>query len=70
MTLCEVVSPSLELEIKNDAKKEKSDLNFESKREEFVNNAVKIEEPTVTLKTKQPMVSKSAAQIVHEQHGK
>ncbi|XP_074571951.1 replication protein A 70 kDa DNA-binding subunit B-like isoform X2 [Curcuma longa] len=48
VTKCEVVSPSLELEIKNDAKKEKPDMNLESKQEVF---------------------SKSAAQIVHEQHG-
>ncbi|KAG6474057.1 hypothetical protein ZIOFF_067981 [Zingiber officinale] len=69
VTKCEVVSPSLELEIQNDVKKEKPDMSLESKQEEFVNNAVKIEAPMVTLKSKQPMVSKSAAQIVHEQHG-
>lgn len=69
MTKCEVVSRSLDMEIISDIKKEESETSLICKQEAIANNDVKME-PGITLKPKQATVTKSAAQIVHEQHGK
>lgn len=54
VTKCEVVSPALEMEIKS----------------EISTSEVQREQVGIILKPKQEMVTKSAAQIVHEQNGK
>ncbi|KAK1273384.1 hypothetical protein QJS04_geneDACA008000 [Acorus gramineus] len=55
VTKCEVVSPSLETEIKSEVKIDETGIVLKPKHEMIV-------------KPKQEMVSKSAAQIVHEQN--
>ncbi|XWS37265.1 hypothetical protein CRYUN_Cryun19dG0028600 [Craigia yunnanensis] len=68
VTKCEVVSPALEMEIKAEVKTEESDIVLKKpKLENEINNEVKTEGAVIILKPKQEMVSKSAAQIVHEQ---
>ncbi len=57
VTKCEVVSPSVEMEIKTEVKKEESQSD------------VKKEESAILLMPKQEIVAKSAAQIVNEQRG-
>lgn len=67
MTKCEVVSPSLETEIKSEAKEERSQSDV--KKEEY-KSEVKKEESSILLMPKREIVAKSAAQIVNEQRGK
>ncbi|WOL17668.1 replication protein A 70 kDa DNA-binding subunit B-like [Canna indica] len=69
VTKCEVVSASLEMEIKSEAKKESFETILKPKQETLDIGDVKMEDPGITLKTKQGMMTKSAAQIVHEQRG-
>ncbi|KAG1341942.1 hypothetical protein COCNU_05G001710 [Cocos nucifera] len=57
VTKCEVVSPSLEMEIKSDVEKVESGILLKPQKDE----------PGILLKPKQEAVSKSAAQIMHEQ---
>ncbi|KAG1341940.1 replication protein A 70 kDa DNA-binding subunit B [Cocos nucifera] len=57
VTKCEVVSPSLEMEIKSDVEKVESGILLKPKKDES----------GILLKPKQEAVSKSAAQIMHEQ---
>lgn len=70
MTKCEYVSPALEMEIKTDVKTEGSGISLKPKQDIDVKHEIVREEPGIVLKPKQEMVTKSAAQIVHEQHGK
>lgn len=63
VTKCEAVSPALEAEYKAEVKTQ------ENVQENFKND-VKMEETGIVLKPKQEFQTKSAAQIVHEQHGK
>ena len=71
VTKCEVVSPALEMEIKAGVKTEESDIVLKKpKLENEINNEVKTEGAGIILKPKQEIVSKSAAQIVHEQREK
>ncbi|KAL3640500.1 Replication protein A 70 kDa DNA-binding subunit B [Castilleja foliolosa] len=58
---CEAVSPALEAEYKAQAITEESGFTFQAKQANETNG--------IGLKPKQEVVSKSAAQIVHEQHG-
>ncbi|KAM1789278.1 hypothetical protein ACFX11_039449 [Malus domestica] len=79
VTKCEVVSPALEAEVKNEVKREDVGIILNPKQEMVSESAaqivheqagkVKKEDVGVILKPKQEMVSKSAAQIVHEQAG-
>ncbi|XP_016467709.1 replication protein A 70 kDa DNA-binding subunit B-like [Nicotiana tabacum] len=62
VTKCEAVSPALEAEYKAEVKTQ------ENVQENFKND-VKMEETGIVLKPKQEFQTKSAAQIVHEQHG-
>nr|CAD1837939.1 unnamed protein product [Ananas comosus var. bracteatus] len=66
VTKCEVVSPSLETEIKSEVKEERSQSDV--KKEEY-KSEVKKEESSILLMPKQEIVAKSAAQIVNEQRG-
>lgn len=69
VTKCEYVSPALEMEIKTDVKTEGSGISLKPKQDIDVKHEIVREEPGIVLKPKQEMVTKSAAQIVHEQHG-
>lgn len=72
VTKCEVVSPALEKEIKEVVEQEESDMGMPLKKPKL-ENEVKSENikeaKGLILKPKQEIVAKSAAQIVHEQHG-
>ncbi|KAI3412453.1 Replication protein A subunit [Psidium guajava] len=81
---CEAVSPALEMEIKSDVVDPDSGILLKPKQENETSSDVKVGESGillipkqedqvrtgggVLLKSKQEMVAKSAAQIVHEQH--
>ncbi|URD95318.1 Replication protein [Musa troglodytarum] len=69
VTKCEIVCPSLDMEIKSDVKKEETGITLKPKQEALTKSDAKKEELGVTSKPKQEMVTKSAVQIVHEQHG-
>lgn len=62
---CEVVSPALEAEFKDEIKIEDANIVLKPKSE--IN--VKSENDGILLKPKQELVTKSALQIVHEQNG-
>lgn len=62
-----MVSPALEYEISSEIKKEDSEIVLKPKAEVV---PLKMEASGIVLKPKQEFVSKSAAQIVREQHGK
>lgn len=64
-----MVSPALETEIKSGVKTAEAGILLKPK-EESETKRLKTDEPSISLKPKQEMVSKSAAQIVHEQHRK
>ncbi|PIN00420.1 Single-stranded DNA-binding replication protein [Handroanthus impetiginosus] len=66
---CEVVSPALEAEFKADLKTEESGIVLKPKQEMAVESEVKSVVSGFVLKPKQEVMAKSAAQIVHEQHG-
>ncbi|CAA0820873.1 Replication protein A 70 kDa DNA-binding subunit B [Striga hermonthica] len=67
---CEVVSPALEAECKADNGLVSSpEQNSVVKSEANGNSVVKSEANGVMLKPKEQVMAKSAAQIVHEQHG-
>ncbi|GER38604.1 replication protein A 70 kDa DNA-binding subunit B [Striga asiatica] len=77
---CEVVSPALEVEYKadsglvsspeqNNVVKSEANGNSVVKSEANGNSVVKSEANGVMLKPKEEVMAKSAAQIVHEQHG-
>ncbi|KAF2312864.1 hypothetical protein GH714_040918 [Hevea brasiliensis] len=74
ITKCEVVSPALAMEIKDEKneelgeKKEESGIILKPKQEHEIKGEVKKESSGILLKPKQEMVAKSAAQIVNEQH--
>ncbi|KAF5730186.1 replication protein A 70 kDa DNA-binding subunit B [Tripterygium wilfordii] len=68
VTKCEVVSPALDLEIKTQVKSEESGLLLKPKAEDEIKSEVNNEGTSILLKPKKEMVTKSAAQIVHEQH--
>lgn len=72
MTKCETVSPALAMEFKTGVKSEETGILLKPKQEIEINSEVKRESSGngIMLKPKQEMVTKSAAQIVHEQHGK
>lgn len=65
VTKCEAVSPALEMEIKTEVKSEETGIILKPKEEMGINR----EGTGIVLKPKQEHVAKSAAQIVHEQHG-
>ncbi|KAL4281325.1 hypothetical protein GQ457_03G017910 [Hibiscus cannabinus] len=68
VTKCEVVSSALETEIKAEIKTEEPGIVLKKpKLEHEVKNEAKTDLNGIILKPKQEMVSKSAAQIVHEQ---
>ncbi|KAB5524796.1 hypothetical protein DKX38_022545 [Salix brachista] len=72
ITKCEVVSPEHEELIKDEVKQEDSEMGMLSKKPKLENevNSENIKEAKgIFLKPKQEIVSKSAAQIIHEQHG-
>lgn len=69
MSKCEAVSPALEAEYKAEVKTEDSGNSLKRKSMED-DDGVKTESPGIVLKPKQEVVIKSAAQIVHDQHGK
>ncbi|KAL1541691.1 Replication protein A 70 kDa DNA-binding subunit B [Salvia divinorum] len=64
---CDAVSSALEAEYKADVKVEDSGNSLKQNQEMDVD--VKTESPGIVLKPKQEVVTKSAAQIVHDQHG-
>ncbi|KAG8379305.1 hypothetical protein BUALT_Bualt07G0074600 [Buddleja alternifolia] len=66
---CEAVSPALEAEYKVGIKTEENGIVLKPNQEMDVDIKVKSEAAGIVLKPKQEIVSKSAAQIVHEQHG-
>ncbi|KAK4436969.1 Replication protein A DNA-binding subunit B [Sesamum alatum] len=66
---CEAVSPALEAEYKAEVKTEGSGIVLKPKQEMGVESEVKSEAKGIVLKPKEEIVAKSAAQIVHEQHG-
>lgn len=68
MSKCEVVSSALEAEYKADVKVEDSGNSL--KQNQAMDADVQTESPGIVLKPKQEVVTKSAAQIVHDQHGK
>ncbi|OIT04976.1 PREDICTED: replication protein A 70 kDa DNA-binding subunit B [Nicotiana attenuata] len=68
VTKCEAVSPALEEEYKAEMKTQENDIVLKPKQENFKND-IKMEETGIVLKPKQEIQTKSAAQIVHEQHG-
>ncbi|KAF4385041.1 hypothetical protein G4B88_017842 [Cannabis sativa] len=69
VTKCETVSPPLEVEIKEEIKSEGVGILLKPKQEDEIKSEVKRADAGVFLKPKQEIISKSAAQIVHEQHG-
>lgn len=58
------------MEIKSDVKKEETGIILKPKQEALIKIDAKKEELGMSLKPKQEMVTKSAVQIVREQHGK
>ncbi|KAA8541041.1 hypothetical protein F0562_025004 [Nyssa sinensis] len=68
VTKCEVVSPSLEAEIKTEVRSKETDTILKPKQEMDIRSEVKREGPGIILKPKQELVAKSAAQIVYEQN--
>ena len=73
ITKCEVVSPGHEELIRDEVKQEDSEMGMLSKKPKLENevNSENIKEAKgIFLKPKQEIVAKSAAQIIHEQHGK
>ncbi|XP_028753789.1 replication protein A 70 kDa DNA-binding subunit B [Neltuma alba] len=68
VTKCESVSPALEMEIKTEVKSECPTILLNPKQECEINSEAKSEAAGIILRPKQEMVSKSAAQIVYEQH--
>ncbi|KDP31353.1 hypothetical protein JCGZ_11729 [Jatropha curcas] len=68
ITKCEVVSPALEMEIKEQVEKEEVGIILKPKQENEIKTEAK-KEVGILLKPKQEIVAKSAAQIVHEQRG-
>ncbi|KAK4382729.1 Replication protein A DNA-binding subunit B [Sesamum angolense] len=66
---CEAVSPALEAEYKAEVKTEGSGIVLKPKQDMDIESEVKIEAKGIVLKPKEEVVAKSAAQIVHEQHG-
>lgn len=69
VTKCEVVSPAFEMELKTEVKTEEAGILLKPKQETDVNNEITRETTGFNLKPKQEMVSRSVAQIVHEQRG-
>ncbi|THU72612.1 hypothetical protein C4D60_Mb04t14040 [Musa balbisiana] len=69
VTKCEIVCPSLDMEIKSDVKKEETGITLKPKQDALIKSDAKKEELGMSLKPKQEMVTKSAVQIVREQHG-
>ncbi|KAH7528873.1 hypothetical protein FEM48_Zijuj05G0124000 [Ziziphus jujuba var. spinosa] len=69
VTKCEAVSPALEKEIKSEIKSEETGISLKPRQENEIKSEVKMEEAGIILKPKQEIIAKSAAQIVHEQHG-
>lgn len=71
VTKCEVVSPALETEIKAEVETEEHDTVLKKpKLENEARYEAKADVSSIILKPKQEIVSKSAAQIVHEQRAK
>lgn len=70
MSKCEAVSPALDVEYKAEVKAEENGVSSKSNQAMDVDEDVKIESPGIVLKPKQEVKTKSAAQIVHDQHGK
>ncbi|XP_044485289.1 replication protein A 70 kDa DNA-binding subunit B [Mangifera indica] len=69
VTKCEVVAPALEMEIKSEVKSEEVGIILKPKQENEMKSEVKREGAGILVKPKQEIVTKSAAQIVHEQRG-
>ncbi|KAI3685030.1 hypothetical protein L6452_34261 [Arctium lappa] len=69
VTKCEAVSPPLEAEVKVEVKSEGAGILLKPKQEMGLNGVSKVEEAGIVLKPKQEVVTKSAAQIIHEQNG-
>ncbi|KAI4343969.1 hypothetical protein L6164_011252 [Bauhinia variegata] len=69
VTKCEPVCSALEMEIKSVVKSDESGILLKPKEENEIEREVKSEGAGIILKPKQEIVAKSAAQIVHEQHG-
>ncbi|KAG4155190.1 hypothetical protein ERO13_D03G096700v2 [Gossypium hirsutum] len=68
VTKCEVVSPALETEIKAEVETEEHDTVLKKPKLEYeARYEAKADVSGIILKPKQEIVSKSAAQIVHEQ---
>lgn len=67
ITKCEAVSPALEEEYKAQSETEENGVVVKKPKLE---TGVEREATGIVLKPKQEVVTKSAAQIVHEQHGK
>lgn len=69
VTKCEAVSPPLEAEVKVEVKSEGAGILLRPKQELGLNGVSKVEEAGIVLKPKQEVITKSAAQIIHEQNG-
>ncbi|CAI9786728.1 unnamed protein product [Fraxinus pennsylvanica] len=69
VTKFETVSPALDSEYKAEAETKDSGFEMKPKQEMDVDGEVKNEVNGIVLQPKQEIVSKSAAQIIHEQHG-
>ncbi|CAH9092770.1 unnamed protein product [Cuscuta europaea] len=73
VTKCEAVCPSLEAEYKveatNEQKSEGASIVLKPKQDIDMVSSVEKDSACISLKPKQEMISKSAAQIVHEQTG-
>ncbi|XP_054807507.1 replication protein A 70 kDa DNA-binding subunit B [Prosopis cineraria] len=69
VTKCEPVSPALETEIKHEVEREETGIILKRQQEDKMKSQIKTEGAGLLLKPKQDIVVKSAAQIVHEQHG-
>ncbi|KAJ0105621.1 hypothetical protein Patl1_18907 [Pistacia atlantica] len=69
VTKCEVVAPALEMEIKSEVKSQEVGIILKPKQENEMKSEVKREGAGILVRPKQEIISKSAAQIVHEQHG-
>ncbi|XP_022135312.1 replication protein A 70 kDa DNA-binding subunit B-like isoform X2 [Momordica charantia] len=67
VTDCEVVSPALGMEVKTEVKKEDVGIVLKPKQEFDDNKSAPNTGAGILLKPKQELVTKSAAQIVHEQ---
>lgn len=68
MSKCDAVSPALEAEYKVEVKVEGSGTDL--KPNQAMDVGVKTESASIVLKPNQEVTTKSAAQIVHDQHGK